>query len=249
MIVILVSTFLFGLAFGSFLNVCIYRLPRGESIAFPPSHCTACQHKLRPKDLIPVVSFFLLKGKCRYCGEKIHWRYPVIELINALGWVGIIFLFGLTAQGLAGTFLFSLFLIVTMIDIEHMIIPDSITVLLLLSGIIYHFISQEVGFTGRLAGAAVGFSLLLFLAFASKGGMGGGDIKLCTAMGFWLGFPGIFQALFVGSLLGSVIGIFLLIIKVKKRKEPIPFGPFLMFGFLITFFFQQQLLSWYWSLF
>lgn len=249
MIVILISTILFGLAFGSFLNVCIYRVPRGESISFPPSHCTACQYNLSLKDLIPVVSYFLLKGKCRYCGEKIHWQYPVIELSNALGWVGIIFLFGLTVQGIAGVFLFSLFLIVTMIDLEHMIIPNSITLLLFLSGIIYHFISQEVSLTGRLAGAAVGFSLLFLLACAYKGGMGGGDIKLCTAMGFWLGFPGIFQALFIGSLLGSVIGIFLLIIKVKKKKEPIPFGPFLMFGFLITFFFQQEIFSWYWSLF
>jgi leader peptidase (prepilin peptidase)/N-methyltransferase len=249
MSVTLIITFLFGLVFGSFLNVCIYRLPRGESISFPPSHCISCENRLRPKDLIPVVSFFLLKGECRYCGEKIHWRYPVIELVNALGWVGIIFLYGITIKGLAGILLFSLFLIVTAIDLEHLIILDSITLLFFLSGIIYHFISRELTLTGRLLGAAVGFFLLLFLAYISKGGMGGGDIKLCGAMGFWLGFPVIFLALFVGSLVGSIVGIFLLVTKIKKRKEPIPFGPFLMFGFLTVFFFQQQLLSWYWSLF
>ncbi len=245
----LVFTFLFGLVFGSFLNVCIYRLPREESIVFPPSHCTSCQNRLYPKDLIPLLSFFLLKGKCRYCGEIIHWRYPAVELLNGLGWVWVIASFGITTQGLAGVFLFSFALVVALIDLEHYLIPNSLVILLFLCGLIFHFILQDLSLTKRLLGMTVGFGLPFLLALFSRGGMGGGDIKLCTAMGFWLGFPAVFQALFIGALMGSVIGISLIIMKIKKRKDPIPFGPFLVLGFLIIFFFQEPLLSWYWTLF
>ena len=245
----LVITFLFGLIFGSFLNVCIYRLPREESIIFPPSHCTSCQNRLHSKDLIPLISFFFLKGKCRYCGEIIHWRYPAVELLNGLGWVWIIANFGITAQGLAGLFLYSFSLVVTLIDLEHYLIPNSLVVSLFFCGLIFHFVLQDLSLTKRLLGMAVGFGFPFLLALFSRGGMGGGDIKLCTAMGFWLGFPAIFQALFIGALVGSVVGISLIILKIKKRKDPIPFGPFLVLGFLAIFFFQEPLLSWYWALF
>ncbi|MDD4145879.1 MAG: prepilin peptidase [Clostridia bacterium] len=242
-------TFLFGLVFGSFLNVCIYRLPREQSIVFPPSQCPLCQKRLQVKDLVPVLSFFLLKGKCRYCGGKIHWRYPVVELINGLGWVGIISFCGFTLQGIAGLLLFSFSLVVALIDVEHYLILNNLVIFLFLCGLIFHNISQELSLQGRVLGMFIGFAIPFFLALISRGGMGGGDIKLCAAMGFWLGFPGIFQAIFIGAFVGSIIGITLLITKVKKRKEPIPFGPFLVLGFFVVFFFEEQLLSWYWSLF
>ena len=246
---VLLFTFFFGLVCGSFLNVCIYRLPREESIAFPPSHCISCKNRLRVKDLIPVLSFLFLKGKCRYCGEKIHWRYPVVELINALGWVGIISVFGLTIQGIAALFIFSASLVVAIIDLEHYLILNSIVIVLFLAGVLFHFFSQEITFVSRLIGMIVGFTIPLFLALISRGGMGGGDIKLCAVMGFWLGFPGIFQALFLGSILGGIFGIVLLITKKKNKKDPIPFGPFLVTGFLMIFLFQEEIVSWYWSLF
>ena len=245
----LVFTFLFGLIFGSFLNVCIYRLPRGESIVFPPSHCTSCQNRLQPKDLIPLVSYLLLQGKCRYCGEKIHWRYPIIELINGLGWVWIISSCGINGQGVAGLFLFSLSLVITLIDFEHFLIPNSLVALLFFCGLLYHPIWGELSLTKQLLGMVVGFGLPFFLALISRGGMGGGDIKLCAAMGIWLGYPAIVQAMFIGALLASVTGIALIITKIKKRKDPIPFGPFLMLGFLAIFFFQEPILFWYLSLF
>jgi len=246
---VLLYTFLFGLVCGSFLNVCIYRLPREENIIFPPSHCTSCQARLKVKDLIPALSYLLLKGKCRYCGEKIHWRYPLVELINALGWVWIISVFGLTLQGIAALFVFSVSLVITIIDLEHYLILDSVVVVLFLSGILFHFFSEKISLQGRLIGMLVGFAIPFLLALVSRGGMGGGDIKLCAAMGFWLGFPGIFQAIFLGATLGGILGIILLITKVKNRKDPIPFGPFLMIGFFTIFLFQDELLSWYWSLF
>jgi len=246
---LLVFTFIFGLIFGSFLNVCIYRLPREESIIFPPSHCTLCEQKLKVKDLIPVLSYIFLKGKCRYCNDKIHWRYPVVELINGLGWLALISIYGITLEGIAAIFLFSISLVITLIDLEHYLILNNVLVCLFLCGIIFHFFSAELSLKGRLLGMIVGFAIPFLLAIISRGGMGGGDIKLCAVMGFWLGFPGVFQAVFIGAILGSIVGITLMIIKVKKRKDPIPFGPFLMAGFLLIFLFQEQLLSWYWSLF
>lgn len=245
----LIFIFLFGLAFGSFLNVCIYRLPKKESIIFPSSHCPSCQKKLQVKDLIPVLSFLLLKGKCRYCGKKIHWRYPVVELINGLGWVGIISLCGFTLEGITALLIFSFSLVVTLIDVEHYLILNNLVIFLFLCGFLFHFLSHEMSLKERVLGMLVGFAIPFFLALISRGGMGGGDIKLCAAMGFWLGFPGIFQAIFIGALVGSIMGIILLLTKIKKRKDPIPFGPFLVLGFFTVFLFQGQIHSWYWSLF
>ncbi|MFZ5754398.1 MAG: prepilin peptidase [Bacillota bacterium] len=242
-------TFAYGLIFGSFLNVLIYRLPRGENIAYPPSHCTSCNTKLKPRDLIPVFSFLFLGGKCRYCGEKIHWCYPVTEIVNALGWMTIIYYYGLSARGVAGCFLFSLALVIGQIDLEHYLIPDSLVITLLAGGVVYHFFSQEMGILNRILGLAVGFAIPFLLAVVSRGGMGGGDIKLTAAMGFWLGFPGVFYALFVGALVGSITGILLIALKRKKRRDPIPFGPFLVLGFLVIFFFRDQFVQWYWNLF
>ncbi|MDD2400714.1 MAG: prepilin peptidase [Clostridia bacterium] len=246
---IVIFFFLIGIIIGSFLNVCIYRLPKNENIVFPPSHCPSCQNRLRPKDLIPVMSFLLLKGKCRYCGEKIHWRYPVIEMINGLGWSVIILNYGVTIQGFVGIILFSLSLVIASIDLEHYIIPDSLVLVLILSGIIYHIVSRNLSLINILLGTVIGFTIPFVLALISRGGMGGGDIKLCTAIGMWLGLPGVFLALFLSSFVGSIVGITLIVTKIRQRKEPIPFGPFLVLGFFVTFFFQKEILTLYWSLF
>lgn len=246
---ILFFVFLFGLVIGSFLNVVIGRIPAGESIVNPPSHCESCGNYLQPKDLIPVISWFCLKGKCRYCGEKIHYRYPLTELVNAIVWVLIIWQFGLTWQGLAGLFIFSLSLVITQIDLEHFIIPNGIVIILLAGGIIYHFLTPELSLPARLLGLGVGVAIPALIALISRGGMGGGDIKLMGAMGFWLGLAGVLIALFVAALVGSIVGISLIISGRKKRKDPIPFGPFLVLGFLLIFLFGDQLVSLYWSIF
>lgn len=162
--------------------------------------------------------------------------YPLIEALNALGWLMIIQYFGFTARGIAGTFLFSMSLMITMIDLEHYIIPDSIVLTTLIGGIVYHSVASGPGPANLLLGLAVGLAVPFFLAVISKGGLGGGDIKLSAVMGFWLGFPGVFYALFLGALSGSIAGILLMILKIKKRKDPIPFGPFLTLGFLSIFF-------------
>lgn len=237
-----------GLLVGSFLNVCIYRIPRRESIAFPPSHCTACGASLKPLDLVPLFSYLFLRGKCRYCGEKISPRYFIIESIHGLGWLGIALNFGTTLHALAGMMLFSMTLVISAIDLEHGIIPDGLSVMLLGTGVLYHFLSLDIGFLNRLLGMAVGFGLLYLLAVISKGGMGGGDIKLCAGIGFWLGFPGFLYALLAASIIGSVASIALMAIKKKGIKETIPFGPFLMIGFLLMYFYQADILQGYWNL-
>ena len=199
--------FLYGLIFGSFFNVVIYRLPLGLSLIEPSSHCPSCHTKLRPLDLIPVFSWLTLCGRCRYCSDKISAFYPLIELFNGLGWLLIIKEWGLAPQGIAGAFLFSLALIITMIDLKHYLIPNSLVLMLLGGGIIYHFAVPPLSVVDRLIGLAVGLAVPLLLYFISHGGMGGGDIKLMGAMGFWLGFPGVLMALFIAALMGSVVEI------------------------------------------
>jgi leader peptidase (prepilin peptidase)/N-methyltransferase len=245
--VMLLYAFLLGLLVGSFLNVCIYRIPKDESIVFPSSHCTSCQHKLQAKDLIPLFSYLFLGGKCRYCGEKIPWRYPLVELINGLGWVLIMWHYQgmITVQSIAGMLLFSFSLVLTLIDIKHYLIPNCLVVVLLVGGIIYHLWLREISIGLLLLGLAVGFAFPFVIAVVSGGGMGGGDIKLCAAMGLWLGYPSIIYALFIGALLGSLVGIMLIICRIKTRKDRIPFGPFLMLGFLAMIFFQKQIVFWY----
>lgn len=247
---VLLTTFLFGLIIGSFLNVCIYRIPRGESIVFPSSRCPSCQHQLQVKDLVPLFSYIILRGKCRYCGEKIHFRYPLIELINSLGWVLVVLLYNgeISAQSIAGMFLFSFSLVLSFIDLKHFLIPNSLVILLLITGAIYHLVLGELSLLQLFGGMVVGFIVPLLIALFSGGGMGGGDIKLCAAMGLWLGYPAIIYAMFIGALLGSIIGIILMILKLKTRKDPIPFGPFLVLGLLAIFFFQKQILFWYLSI-
>ncbi|HOB81532.1 MAG TPA: prepilin peptidase [Peptococcaceae bacterium] len=242
--------FLLGLVVGSFLNVCIYRIPRKESIIFPGSHCPSCQQKLQARDLIPLFSYLFLRGKCRFCGEKISLRYPLIELSNALGWLGILALGGweITSRNIAGGFLFSVFLVITMIDLKHLLIPNVLVACLLVSGLIYQFFWGELKIMELVMGIIIGFGVPALIAFFSKGGMGGGDIKLCAAMGAWLGYPAILYAMFLGALVAAIVSIFLLLFKLKTRKDPIPFGPFLVLGFLAVFFFQEEILAWYFSL-
>ena len=204
-----------GLVVGSFLNVCIFRIPQKESIVFPASHCPLCGERLR--------------------------RYPVVELAAACGWAAILAYYGLSAQGLAGVFLFSLGLVITMIDLEHYIIPNSLAALLLAAGILYCLSLPERPVVNSLWGFGSGFAVLFLLNLISRGGMGGGDIKLSAAMGVWLGVPGIFYALFIAALAGSMVGLFLIVRGEKKRKDPIPFGPFLVSGLLTVFFVGEQM--------
>ena len=237
--------FVFGLLIGSFLNVCIWRLPREESIIRPGSHCPACSTVLGARDLVPVLSWLFLRGKCRYCREKISARYPAVEVLT-----GGLFLVSYLHYGwgpeLLAALVFSAFMVaITFIDLDHQIILDGMLALLAACGLGLQLWTGAVGLVSMLIGAGVGGSLLLLLAILSRGGMGGGDVKFAAALGFWLGWPGTLLGLFLGFVLGGVISLLLLVTKLRGRKDFIPFGPFIAIGAWIVLLYGRSILNWY----
>ena len=248
-----IFVFLFGAVVGSFLNVCIYRIPRAESIVFPSSHCPECGTKIRAFDNIPVISYLLLRGTCRACGSRISWQYPVVEMLSALLTLFLFMKFHLSPTFFV-LFLFCMALVViTFIDLEHQIIPDSIS----LSGIVVGFASSFflpwLGWQSSLIGIIAGGGSLLLVAYGyqlltKKEGMGGGDIKLLAMMGAFLGWRSIPFIIFTSSLFGSVVGLTLMAIRKKDSQLPIPFGPFLAFGAILFIFYGRQLIQWYFAL-
>ena len=225
-----------------------YASQQPESIAFPGSHCPQCQTLIKPWDNIPILSFLLLRGRCRHCGVGISWRYPCIELLTALLYVGIVTQFGLTPESLIYVVFASLLLIISGIDLDHQLIPDVLSVpgiLLGVAAIPLSPISWQNAFLGILAGGGIiwitGF--LGALAF-KKEAMGGGDVKLMAMIGAFLGWKMVFLTIFFASVTGALIGI---LFKIFTGKEYIPFGPFLSIGALLALFFGPRLLFWYWG--
>lgn len=249
----LVIAFLFGSIIGSFLNVCIYRMPKGQSLVSPSSRCPSCGIPIKPYDNIPVVSFVILGGKCRYCRAKISLRYPFVESLNGLMYALTVWRFGLGVHSPVLFAFCSAMIVITFIDLDVQIIPDSIT----LPGIVISLIagslilpdpfmrSSLLGFRDAAIGLASGGFLFYLIAVLSKGGMGGGDIKMMAMIGAFSGWKSVLLTTFAGSLLGSLVGISLMIFKGKGRKTRIPFGPFLAVGAMISLFYGQEILSFY----
>ena len=238
-----VSIFVFGLAIGSFSNVCIYRLPKKESVVFPVSHCTACSAPVRPFDNIPVISYLILGGKCRDCKEGISVVYLIIEAITGLLLLAGFCKFGLTFDFLIYTVVAPALIIITAIDIEHQIIPDVITLPGLVLGLAAG--SYTIGYIDSFLGFLVGGGLFYLLAVLSNGGMGGGDIKYIAAAGALLGWQKVLLIIFIGAFLGSFVGLFQIAVQKKSRKSLIPFGPFLAAATLITLFYGNLLINLY----
>lgn len=244
---------LFGALIGSFLNVCIHRLPRHESIVWPASHCPTCSRPIAGYDNIPLLSYLLLRGRCRACQAPISLRYPIIEVANALGYAAIVWYFGLTWAAACYAALFSTLLVVTGTDLSHKIIPNVVTIPGILLGLLAAATILPVGLVNSLLGVLVGGGILWALAWASpylfgKEGMGGGDIKLIAMIGAFLGWKPVLLTIMIGSLVGSIVGVSLITAKVIQRDQYIPFGPFLALGAILSLFFHELLLNWYWSL-
>lgn len=241
---------LFGALIGSFLNVCIYRLPRHESVAWPGSHCPACAHPIGWYDNIPFVSYLLLSGRCRHCAAPISPRYPVVEALNAIGYVGLLWCFGPVWPTMAYALLYSALLVVAGTDLSHKIIPNVITYPGIAVGLLSAATILPLGFVNGVIGLLVGGGILWLLAWASpylfgKEGMGGGDIKLLAMIGAFLGWKPALMTIMLGSFLGSMVGIGLIAARVIKREDYIPFGPFLVCGAVVALFFGQSILDWY----
>jgi leader peptidase (prepilin peptidase)/N-methyltransferase len=237
--------FIIGLAFGSFFNVCISRIPQGKSIIYPPSRCEVCNTKLKPLDLVPVASFLLLRGKCRYCGSKLSWRHPGIEFFTGILFVMVYQIIGLNINLIIFLFLLSLLLIISFIDIDYYCIPNSLIIVGLGIGVFFQIFFPYQLFLESIGGFFLGGGILFIIALVSRGGMGGGDIKLGGLIGFFLGWKMTLLSLFIAAFLSSITGIFFILLKKKSRKDPIPFGPFLSIGTFISILWGNHLLTWY----
>jgi leader peptidase (prepilin peptidase)/N-methyltransferase len=245
--------FIFGLCIGSFLNVCIYRLPAAKSISHPRSSCPKCGELIRFYDNIPVFSYMILRGKCRFCGEPISLRYPVIEILTGLFALITFVKYGLSLEALIYFVYIVSLLVITFIDIDHQIIPDVIT----LPGIPIFFIASfalpDISYLESILGILIGGGSLLLVAWTynlitKKEGMGGGDIKLLAMIGAVIGWKGVLFTIFVGSAVGTIAGMLVMLKTRKNRKMAIPFGPFLAIGGIAYIFFGPQLIEWYFNI-
>lgn len=243
-----------GAATGSFLNVVIHRLPLKQSVVAPRSHCTKCQRVIPWYDNVPVVSWFLLRGRCRQCGEPFSFRYPMVELLTAVLLLALLAKFGLSI-GLAFAFYFACsLLVVTYIDLDHRIIPDRVTLPGIVVGLVLALLAPGAA---RLAavqswalGVLVGGGILWLVAWAyerstGREGMGGGDIKLLAMIGAFLGWQGVLVTLLLASFIGSLVGIGWMLVRGADTRLAIPFGPFLALGALVTLFWGEQIVRWY----
>jgi leader peptidase (prepilin peptidase)/N-methyltransferase len=237
---------LLGLLFGSYLNVLIYRLPRRVSTVLPRSRCTRCRAAIRPWDNFPVVSYLLLRGRCRHCGVKISWRYPLVEAVTSA-----CFLASWRSQMNLGAALIvalfcSLLIALAMIDFEHFILPDALTYPGLAFGLFVLPLAGWSSVQNLWLGAALGGGLLLFMAgawylFKGVHGMGMGDVKMLAMIGAFVGWRGVLVTLFLASLCGSFVGFGLMLTGRMSMKSRLPFGVFLALGGLVTIFFEADL--------
>jgi leader peptidase (prepilin peptidase)/N-methyltransferase len=245
--------FFFGLCIGSFLNVCIHRLPIGKSIVRPPSSCPTCGSMISWYDNIPVISWILLRGRCRGCKASISIRYPLVELLTGLLAVITAAHFGIQWSALI-YFIFGVALIViTFIDLDHRIIPDIISLPGIPMGFLASFLLPQISWTESLIGIVVGGGSLLAIAMGyqfitGKEGMGGGDIKLLAMIGAFLGWKGVFFTIMASSLTGTVVGIAAMLRAGKGMKMALPFGPFLALGALLFLFLGTPIINWYFNM-
>jgi len=251
-IVLIILFAILGLVVGSFLNVCIDRLPQNKSIAYPPSHCDACQHKLAVKDLIPVFSYLRLRGRCRYCQTSIPRKLMWVELATAVIFALLYWHYGLSAELGVMAFYACIFTIIFVIDLEHGLILNRVVypgmiVALLLSLYPWPWFSESIGMRVAYAalGGAAGFAVFLLIALVSRGGMGWGDVKLAALMGLAIGFPLVFVAIIMAAILGGIVAVALMIAKKRTRRQTIPFGPFLALAAMVTLLWGSNILNWY----
>lgn len=245
-----IITFIFGAVVGSFLNVCIYRLPLNQSVVSPGSRCMGCGKSIRWYDNIPVLGWLFLKGRCRSCGASFSVRYPLVELLNAILSLLLFLKFGMTLQyGIMFVFCSAL-VVITFIDIDHQIIPDEISLPGIVIGFAASFFIPSQDWLSSLLGIIAGWGILAaifygYLWLTGREGMGGGDAKLLAMMGAFLGIKSILFIIFVSSLAGTIAGLSLMAARGKDRHLAIPFGPYLALGALLYIFAGPQIISWY----
>jgi leader peptidase (prepilin peptidase) / N-methyltransferase len=236
-----------GLCIGSFLNVCIYRIPKEESIAFPGSHCTSCGHELKAYELLPVLSYIFLRGRCRKCKDKISIRYPLIEILNASLYLLLFAKYGFGINFVFYGLLVSLLIVISIIDLESKYIYSSTTLVGVLLSIIYMIIGSYLGdikILNNLLGGLIGYGII-YLIVILTGAMGEGDADIAGICGLFVGIKGVLVTLFLAIILGGIFASIALILKIKNRKSEIAFGPYIAMGVLIWMLIGEEILSLY----
>ncbi len=248
MILLIAACTLLGLMFGSFANVCVYRIPRSESIAFPGSHCPACGHDIAAYDNIPLFSWLMLAGKCRHCRGSISWRYPLLELLMGLSWGVLAWHYGASPFLLQALCLFFLLWVLTFIDLETGLLPNVLT---------FPGIALGLGFSlwlgdwqASLIGAVAGYSVFwlvarLFLWITGREGMGYGDFKLLAMLGAFMGWQALPFIILVSSVVGVLVGSLFLLLARRGFRTEIPFGPYLAVAGMVWFVWSEFILAWY----
>ncbi len=236
--------FLVGISLGSFYNVLIYRLPRNISVIFPSSKCPSCGHRIRWYDNIPILSYLILRGRCRYCGERISLQYPIVEFVSGALAVFSLYRWGLTLDGILLYFFFSALLVASLIDLRFFIIPDVITIPGTVGGILTSPLRAETPLLESVVGAVVGFGIsfviyLYYVKVRKMEGLGFGDVKLLAFIGSFTGIYGVLSALFLGSLIGLIYAL-PSIIRNRTVSFAIPFGPFLSLGCFVGILFKDS---------
>jgi leader peptidase (prepilin peptidase) / N-methyltransferase len=248
--VIILFAFLFGTVIGSFLNVCIYRLPNEESIVTPRSRCPACRTPIRAADNIPLLSFLLLRGRCRACGKPIAWRYPLVEALTGGLFALTVARFGV---GLETAFLLvflAALVLVSFIDLDHQIIPNAVTLPGIPLGLVAGLLVSEPPLLDRLIGMLAGAGFLYLVLYYGgtlygQEAMGEGDLNLIALIGAFLGWRAVVITILVGCLLGATVGVGLIALRRLSRRQHIPFGPFLAVGAAVALFWGDRLIAWY----
>ena len=240
---------LFGLVIGSFLNVCIFRLPRGVSVVTPPSRCTACGHLLSWYENIPLASFAVLRGRCRTCGVRISWQYPLIEVVTALVFAAAVMRFGVGMLLLSRLTLACVLIVLFVVDLQHRILPNAITLPGIVAGFVLNFFT-EPGWLASLLGIALGGGVLwgmfeLWLLIRREEGLGFGDVKMLAMIGAFLGWKLTLLTLVLSSFAGSIVGIGMIATGKGTLKYALPFGTFLAIGALVAMFVGDSIVRWY----
>ena len=240
-----------GLMVGSFANVCVHRIPRGESIVSPGSHCPSCNHAIAMYDNIPLLSWLILGGKCRHCSSAIAWRYPLMELVMGICWAGLAWYYGVTPQLAVALTLFSLLWLLSVIDLETYLLPNVLTYPGIVIGLacsygLGGFEAGQAALMGALAGYGVFWLVArMFLIFTGREGMGYGDFKLLAMLGAFMGWQALPFIILASSVVGTVVGLIFLVLAKRGMRAEIPFGPYLAMAGMIWFVWGNAILGWY----
>lgn len=237
-----------GLILGSFYNVVIARYQTGISIIYPPSHCPHCKNPLQASDLVPLFSYIYLRGRCRYCRERISFRYTLVELLSTALFLASLWRFGLSPDLIRHLFTFSILLIISVIDLERQKIPNLFVALILAWALLWQLLHPAQSWTDAALGMLAGGGVALLIALLSRGGMGGGDIKLFAVAGFLAGWLDLILIFALAVFLGAFTGVILILLRKKNSKSALPFGPFIALSYFLTIFWAAEIWGFYFSL-